>query len=82
MWSLKLEKAGLIVLIAVLVGGLASSPVFSSSYSAFAQYDEDRVMIDAELAIEDAEEEIVKAETEIADASDEGKETEIGRAHV
>jgi len=36
--SLNLEKVGLFVLIAILVGGLATSPVFSSSYSAFAQY--------------------------------------------
>jgi len=35
---LNLEKVGLFVLIAILVGGLATSPVFSSSYSAFAQY--------------------------------------------
>ncbi len=38
MVSLNLEKVGLFVLIAILVGGLATSPVFSSSYSAFAQY--------------------------------------------
>ncbi len=38
MCSLNLDKVGLFVLIAILVGGLASSPVFSSSYSAFAQY--------------------------------------------
>jgi len=35
---LNLEKVGLFVLIAILVGVLATSPVFSSSYSAFAQY--------------------------------------------
>jgi len=38
--SLNLEKVGLFVLIAILVGGLAASPAFSSSYSAFAQYDD------------------------------------------
>jgi len=36
--SLYLEKVVLFVLIAILAGGLATSPVFSSSYSAFAQY--------------------------------------------
>ncbi len=40
MVSLNLEKVGLFVLIAILVGGLATSPVFSSSYSAFAQEDD------------------------------------------
>ena len=35
---MNLEKVGLFVLIAILVGGLAASPAFSSSYSAFAQY--------------------------------------------
>ena len=47
MVSLNLEKVGLFVLIAILVGGLATSPVFSSSYSAFAQSDDADVEQDA-----------------------------------
>jgi hypothetical protein len=76
---LNLEKAGLFALIAILVGGLASSPVFSSSYSAFAQSDDANVeqdgMEEAERAIQDAIEEIEKAEIVIAEAREDGKET-------
>jgi len=60
--SLNLEKVGLFVLIAILVGGLATSPVFSSSYSAFAQEDDVSFSDEATVSVSSGEDEMEEAE--------------------
>jgi len=53
--SLNLKKVGLFVLIAILVGGLATSPVFSSSYSAFAVEDDVSISDEATVSVSSGE---------------------------
>ena len=62
MVSLNLEKVGLFALIAILVGGLATSPVFSSGYSAFAQEDEVSFSDKATVSVSSGEDETEEAE--------------------
>ena len=62
---MNLEKVGLYVLIAILVGGLATSPVFGSSYSAFAQSDKASFSDEATVTVSSGEDETEETEDEM-----------------
>ncbi len=67
---MNLEKVGLFVLIAILVGGLATSPVFSSSYSAFAQEDEVCFSDKATVSVSSGEDEAEESEQDEMDKAE------------